>query len=86
MQCGGICAIGSLLTVLSGVVFVADFADDGVLAGDWDKPLEVIRQEVELGPEYGSSFHFSKMCVYLVAGQLFEGDLEGFRQLGIKVD
>ena len=71
---------------LNQVDFVADFADDGVLGGDWDKVLEVIRREIELGPEYGSKFNFSKMVVYPVAGQLFDGELEGYRQLGIKVD
>ena len=68
------------------VDFVADFADDGVLGGDGDKVLEVLKREIELGPEYGSKFNFSKMVVYPVAGQLFDGELEGYRQLGIKVD
>ena len=71
---------------LNQVDFVADFADDGVLGGDCDKVLAVLKREIELGPEYGSKFNFSKMVVYPVAGQLFDGDLEGYRQLGIKVD
>ena len=52
---------------LKQVDFVADFADDGVLGGDWDKVLEVIKLDIELGPEYDSKFNFRKMVVYPVS-------------------
>ena len=42
------------------VDFMADFADDGVLGGEWDKVLKVLRGEIALGAEYGVRNDFSK--------------------------
>ena len=43
--------------------FVADFADDGVDGGEYDKVCKVLEGEIALGPEYGSRNNFDKMCV-----------------------
>ena len=66
--------------------FVADFADDGVLGGDYEAVLKVLKAEAALGGEYGLRNNFSKMKVYTVAGESFEGDLAGFESLGIPID
>ena len=53
------------------VDFMADFADDGVLGGDWDKVLKVLRGEIAIGGEYGVRNNFSKMLLYPLAGHRF---------------
>eukprot|EP00973_Karenia_brevis_P026235 3619041-Karenia_brevis.AAC.1 len=54
--------------------FVADFADDGVIGGDVDDVLRVVKGELPIGHEYGIRNNFDKMVVYLLAGDRFAGD------------
>eukprot|EP00973_Karenia_brevis_P062744 8723725-Karenia_brevis.AAC.1 len=48
--------------------FMADFADDGVIGGDVDDVLRVVRGEIALGQEYGVRNNFDKMVLYVMAG------------------
>ena len=64
---------------------VAEFADDGVDGGDYQKVLHVLQKELSIGPAYGSILNPSKMKVYVLAGDGFEGDLQGFKDLGVEV-
>eukprot|EP00973_Karenia_brevis_P051314 7128560-Karenia_brevis.AAC.1 len=66
--------------------FMADLADDGVIGGDYCTVLRVLKAEIELGNEYGVRHNFSKMLVYVLAGQRFQGDLQEFIDLGVQVD
>jgi hypothetical protein len=69
---------------------VADFADDGVIGGEYDKVLKVLKGEIALGADYGIRNNFSKMVLYPLAGRGFceteRRELDGFRQLGVKID
>eukprot|EP00973_Karenia_brevis_P043175 5980398-Karenia_brevis.AAC.1 len=38
---------------MGDVDFVADFADDGVIGGDVDTVLKILRGELAIGDEYG---------------------------------
>lgn len=68
------------------VDFVADFADDGVMGGEWDKVLRALMGEIALGAEYGLRHNFSKMVLYPLAGEglakLREGSWMAFAVLG----
>ena len=70
--------------------FAADFADDGVVGGDWDKVLKVLEGEIAIGSEYGVRNIFSKMVLYPLAGARFnetqQRELDGFRRLGVNMD
>eukprot|EP00973_Karenia_brevis_P028437 3918797-Karenia_brevis.AAC.1 len=58
---------------IGDVGFMADLADDGVIGGDYRTVLRELKAEVELGDEYGVRHNFSKMVVYVLAGQAFQG-------------
>eukprot|EP00973_Karenia_brevis_P086630 12013269-Karenia_brevis.AAC.1 len=66
--------------------FMADFADDGVIGGDYRAVLKALKGEIALGSEYGVRCNYSKMVVYVLGGQAFQGDLSEFERMGIKVD
>ena len=66
--------------------FMADFADDGVMGGDYESVLRVLKGEIARGPAYGIRNNYSKMVLYPLAGTGFEGDLSEFTRLGIRVD
>ena len=66
--------------------FAADFADDGVDAGDVDDVFRVLEKEIALDPECGLRNNYDKMVVYPLAGERFTGDLSKFTDLGITVD
>eukprot|EP00973_Karenia_brevis_P024207 3342815-Karenia_brevis.AAC.1 len=65
---------------------MADFAEDGVMGGDCDSVLKILRGEIAIAHEYGLRYNFSKMVVYPLAGEGFTGDLSDFERLGITVD
>eukprot|EP00973_Karenia_brevis_P084734 11757428-Karenia_brevis.AAC.1 len=71
---------------VEGLDFMADFADDGVIGGDCDSVLKVLRGEIAIAHEYGLKYNFSKMVVYPLAGSRFSGNLSEFERLGITVD
>eukprot|EP00973_Karenia_brevis_P078574 10907959-Karenia_brevis.AAC.1 len=66
--------------------FMADFADDGVMGGDCDSVLKVLRGEIAIAHEYGLRYNFGKLVVYPLAGDGFTGDVSEFERLGITVD
>ena len=39
-----------------------------------------------IGRAFGVKNNFTKMKVYPLAGELFQGDLSGFEELGIEID
>eukprot|EP00973_Karenia_brevis_P004725 650188-Karenia_brevis.AAC.1 len=43
------------------VDYMADFADDGVIGGDYRAVLKALKAEIALGREYGVRHNFSKM-------------------------
>eukprot|EP00973_Karenia_brevis_P087813 12180199-Karenia_brevis.AAC.1 len=57
---------------IGDVDFMADFADDGVIGGDYRTVLRALKAEVDLGNEYGVKHNFSKMVVYVLAGEAFQ--------------
>eukprot|EP00973_Karenia_brevis_P021528 2959192-Karenia_brevis.AAC.1 len=65
---------------------MADFADDGVIGGDVDDVLRVLRGEIAIAQEYGLRYNYSKMVVYPMAGEEFVGDVSEFQRMGITVD
>eukprot|EP00973_Karenia_brevis_P037079 5112184-Karenia_brevis.AAC.1 len=66
--------------------FMADFADDGVIGGHIDDVLKVMKGEIAIGREYGLRNNYSKMVLYPLAGNSFDGDVSEFERLGISVD
>eukprot|EP00973_Karenia_brevis_P062262 8660133-Karenia_brevis.AAC.1 len=46
---------------MGDVDFVADFADDGVIGGDVETVLKVLRGELAISDEYGFRCNFDKM-------------------------
>eukprot|EP00973_Karenia_brevis_P062010 8624419-Karenia_brevis.AAC.1 len=65
---------------------MANFADDGVIGGDIDDVLKVMKGEVAIGREYGLRNKYSKMVLYPLAGGAFTGDVSEFQRLGVSVN
>jgi hypothetical protein len=78
--------VDSRVEGIGDVDLVADFADDGVDGGDYECVLKALKGEMAIGWAFGVKNIFSKMKVYLMAGQKFLGDLSGFEEMGIEVD
>ena len=48
--------------------------------------FESVEGEMAIGRAFGVKNNFSKMKVYPLAGEGFQGDLSGFEELGIEID
>ena len=69
---------------VSQLSFASDFADDGVDGGDFEHVYKVLEKEIALGQEYGLRNNYTKMVVYPLAGDRFQGDLSNFERFGYK--
>eukprot|EP00973_Karenia_brevis_P076691 10652408-Karenia_brevis.AAC.1 len=65
---------------------MTDFADDGVIGRHIDGVLKVMKGKIVVGREYGLRNNYSKMVLYPLAGDAFDGDVSEFERLGISVD
>ena len=48
--------------------------------------LKVLKAEMGIAERYGAKFNMSKMVLYVVGGEGFNGDVSEFELLGIKID
>ena len=72
---------------VSQLSFASDFAaDDGVDGGDFEHVYKVLEKEIALGQEYGLRNNYTKIVVYPLAGDRFQGNLSDSERFGIKVD
>ena len=58
---------------MDDVDFVAGFADGGVIGGDVDDVLKVLRGEFAISREYGFRCNFDKMFLHPLVGRQFTG-------------
>jgi hypothetical protein len=86
MYCAMRKKVRELTPAAEGLSFQADYADDGMDGGMPHVVLATLMQEMAVAKQYGMHFNFSKMKLYLMAGDRFQGDISGLEQLGIQID
>ena len=65
--------------------FEPEHTDDGFSGGTLSSIWTSFEQERMLADKFGIHFDFSKITLYLLAGESFHGDLRPFRELGVRI-
>ena len=73
--------VDSRVDGIGDVDFVADFADDGVDGGDYECVLKTLRGD---WGAFAVTNNFTKMKVYLLAGELIQGESQWFERIGYR--